>query len=311
MKRLLPHSTRKDFVLPPVVKGRFGSTQDSFHVSQPVNYRRRGVVVKEPKDLKLGVVVCMYNEEALVPFFLQHYWFADKVIVLIGESTDHTNDILNWVTVNAPPKGFFLPKVETSPLNMPHGFDDVTKIEAMNTAARGLAAQGFDWVLLADADELVFPHEDPACKTFKQLLTKVEPHANAVMVRMTNVYRHITDKSLDPELPGPVVMQRRHGLTTPIPGYFKPSLARLNPLPTFGPGHHSVEPNRISRNVRMNGSHWQHADSIFCIRRCVEDRWKRLSKREIAMGYGTGNWNVSKESMEKLLADHLHDPQVI
>jgi hypothetical protein len=257
-------------------------------------------IIKPPAEHKIVAIVCMWNEAVFIPFFLKHYWFVDTIFVLLGKGDDNSEERLRADS-----------RVMIRPLDMPNGFDDGLKIDAMNNTLAECRKLGvYDWVLMLDADEFIFPPGDPGCAIFKQALSRVGRQYNAVNCYLRNVYRHTTDIDLDPTLPGPVVHQRRHGSLKIIPGYVKPNVARIRDVIRFGPGHHTVEPNRVSRSLRFFGAHWQNADQ-FAIRRRVDYRMKRLSEHEIKRGWGTGNWDLTYEKVAQELRDHLNDPLII
>lgn len=295
---------------PPVAPGRFGAPVVS-HRRDLVIPTRQGWTRSKNFGLRqndspapgsrIAVISAMYREEFLIPFFLRHYWFADTIYILLGSGPagDPSESLLK---AN--------PRVIIRPLDMPKGFDDGIKIDGMNAVVQD-AARTHQWIIMADADEFIFPPGDPECKTIRDCLGRMDLAHNVLLVELYNVFRHKTDKDLDPTLPGPVVLQRRHGHTYVQDSYGKPSIARSNPLPQWEVGHHHVTPQRVDRKIRMMGVHWQMADPCFaCIRR-VRDRKERLSKRNLDNNWGTGNQWHTPEKIKASCDTMLDAPQVI
>lgn len=93
----------------------------------------------------IHVYTVCWNEEKFMPFFLDHYSFADKIVVYDNESTDGTLEILSKN-----------PKVEVVTYSTDNTINDIKYLEIKNNVwkkSRGKA----DWVIVCDVDELLYP----------------------------------------------------------------------------------------------------------------------------------------------------------
>lgn len=244
----------------------------------------------------LAVIVCIYNESRLLPFFIQHYHFADKLVILLDTKDTECGHLFDkrWADVR--------------PLNFPDGFSDGVKIEAMKRAAASLTH--YDWVLYVDADEFVWPEGNPTCSMFKQVLQFVGPEENVVQVGLKSVFRHESDRDLNILGQYPV-LQRRHGIMEPLPGYTKPSLIRPKSGVTPYVGHHNVDgPARISR-IRMAGSHWDFADPSIAVERIIKNRIPRIGEENKKHGWGIHYNGQTEAAILEKCRQHLHDPVVV
>jgi glycosyltransferase involved in cell wall biosynthesis len=96
--------------------------------------------------MKIIVFVLTYNNADVVPFFLRHYsTFADEISAFDDFSTDGTRELLE-----ANPKVLLR--------NWPHPGSGIDEVLFLNhwkewyQRARG----GFDWVIIADSDEIIY-----------------------------------------------------------------------------------------------------------------------------------------------------------
>lgn len=90
---------------------------------------------------KIWVYTTTYNQGWWLPYFFNHYSFADRIVVYDNNSTDDTVDVCRKLGAEVN----HLPSV---------GFDEKVLIDCRNNAwksARGNA----DWVIVVDPDELV------------------------------------------------------------------------------------------------------------------------------------------------------------
>ena len=90
----------------------------------------------------IEVITFFYNEEYLLPFYLKHYSYADKITAFYDEdSTDNTLKILESD-----------PRVKIFPFKFTDGLNETEKIYMINKAYRKSKAK---YCIIADADELV------------------------------------------------------------------------------------------------------------------------------------------------------------
>ena len=91
----------------------------------------------------IEVISFFYNEEYLLPFYLKHYSYADKITAFYDEdSTDNTLKILESDR-----------RVKVFPFKFIDGLNETEKIYMINKAYRKSKAK---YCIIADADEFVF-----------------------------------------------------------------------------------------------------------------------------------------------------------
>ena len=198
--------------------------------------------------MRIELITMWYNEEFLAPFFLQHYNYADRINILYDtDTTDNTKKICEQY-----------PNVRIIPFHFPNMMDDEIKRDLINDLYSKIDA---DWVLSVDSDEFAFLKEHNFfIYDFRNFLAADKKH-DIYNVMLYQVYRHITDKDLDPDLPA--VPQRRHGDPNISVGinalYKKPILVRGNLSINWEPGCHSIRYGRDPRAVapqHVLGAHW-------------------------------------------------------
>lgn len=245
--------------------------------------------------VSVSVITRWHNEEFFAPFFMNHYAWADEIVVLISKSTtDGCADIARRY-----------PNAQVLFVDDGNDFNDRILSDMMSDYA---ASRKTDWVIRADADELTFPYgfADP-----KQVLASIND-GNVVDTKYRWVYRHVSEKPLDPSKPA--VLQRRHGGEYTIwpgmgPWYLKPTIARPSSGIRWMPGEQRFYPNpniRISKTL-FDGVHWQTADVDMWVKRNASNE-ARLSEENIRNKWGTKNF--SEEMIRAECKKHEHDPQV-
>ena len=244
--------------------------------------------------MKIGVLTRWYNEEFFSPFFLNHYQFADEIVILLEESTnDKSREIIK--------------KYDNARIVICNTGSKLNDRILSDIMSDYLPFINVDWVIRADADEYCFPYDnlDPR----KVLL---EAKGDVINVWYKWVYRHKTDKDLDPTKE--TIWQRRHGGVYSIwPGmgntFLKPAIVRPKCGIRWNPGDQSYQRNskiKVS-NITFDGVHWQTADCENWIKRNFKNE-SRLSEENIKNKWGVKNFTAKmiREECEK----HLNDPQL-
>ena len=248
-------------------------------------------------EMEIEVISVWYNEEFLSRFFLKHYWWANKIRILVDvDTTDHTRGIIDLYR-----------NVTWEPFVMPDGLDDALKADAVTAAYRESKA---NWVLLVDADEFLF-ERNGFVPSFLARQTN-----DVVGVRFYEVYRHVTDEDLD--FNRPALKQRRHGdqdniLPGVCCGIYKACVARTGQNLSWFPGCHIAFNERGTNELNYSpellyGVHWRHADPCFCVDRLVKGRYGRQSKAN------DEKYHLPRLTSEDVLAEckmHENDPEVI
>jgi glycosyltransferase involved in cell wall biosynthesis len=104
-----------------------------------------------PRDthMKINVIACCWNEEKMLPFFLEHYSsFCDSIILYDGGSTDRTLEIIAGY-----PKAKVIPSY--------NGGDCLFEMELVRIRNEEYKqyAGDYDWQIVCDIDEF-FYHPD-------------------------------------------------------------------------------------------------------------------------------------------------------
>ncbi len=244
--------------------------------------------------MKIGVITRWYNEEFFSPFFLNHYQFADEIIIFLEESTnDKSREIIS--------------RYKNARIVICNTGEKLNDKLLSNLANEYLQYMDADWVIRADADEYTFPYDnlDP-----REVLSKAK--GNVINTWYRWVYRHETENDLDPSQP--TIWQRRHGGAYTIwsgmgDKYLKPTVVRPDCGIRWNPGDQSYQKNpkiKIS-NIQWDGVHWQTADCENWIKRNFKNE-SRLSDENIKNKWGVKNFTAEmiREECEK----HLNDPQL-
>lgn len=268
---------------------------------------------------RIKVVCFFYNEEFLLPFFLSHYAWADEIHAVVSTSTDRTEVMLHEYAALA--KNHQIVTIEK--FDFPAGMDDFIKRDKVNEIIGRSYING--WVIVVDADEFIWPSNATGSgllwilRNGKNLshvyLDQVDPRVDVLYAKMWNVYRHKTDKDLDPT-DEPVVLQRRHGdPDRNSPGnaqYQKPIVVRANRGVKLDIGNHRITaPGRITTSAsdKFDGVHWQNADPSFCVRRRIKERRDRQSDSNRRCGLGSQHHHIQEEDVRLLCKAHEFDPQ--
>ena len=246
--------------------------------------------------MSVSVVTAWHNEAMIAPFFLNHYAYADKIVVIMGDDTTDESRELCLKRGNVEIEDFTFPDML---------LNDIIKAEKMSSVA---GEQKTDWVYVVDADEFVFPAggESPDAVLGRQA-------GNVMYARMWNVYRHKTDPDLDPEKPP--VFQRRHGdpsFKTPgayKTGYIKPIIVRPQFKFRWYPGNHMLIYNEHTDECSESflGVHWAMADEEMAVKRRIGGMKGRLSADNIKYGMGEQYIDITEETIRSECAEHAND----
>jgi hypothetical protein len=241
--------------------------------------------------MRIEAITPAYNEEFLLPFFLKHYSFVDRINVLFDvASTDRSREILEAC-----------PNVHIIENDMPEGMNSFKINGKILETYQNITSQNC-WVLGVDVDEFVFL--DPRDLEHDSLICDYS------YVKLYDVYRHVTEKDLDASVP--VKYQRRHGFLRE--DYRKPAIVKAGLKVKWGLGLHSIAsfdkgPYRI-RQVDYTGAHWANADLCFCVERRVKNRRDRQSAYNLEHGFTVQHHHVSEKSILDECNFHSRDPLV-
>jgi GT2 family glycosyltransferase/SAM-dependent methyltransferase len=250
------------------------------------------------QGVKIAAVTMVYNEAFILPYFLRHYSYLDEIHVLYEtDSTDESLEILMQT-----------PNVVIEEGHIEGGLDDIEKVNIINKAMQRINA---DWVYVVDPDELIFPPNNESPHDFLK-----RQSCDVVRSGMYQVYRHRTDKDLDPSLPP--IPQRIHGdpdlystetetIRTANDTYIKPNIVRPSKHLRFLAGHHFIEGDPQTSPELYVGAHWQMAEPSFAIARRME-RKARVSERNKSRQLGWQHFDVTEDKISEECERHLDDP---
>lgn len=204
----------------------------------------------------IELITFFYNEEYLLPFYLKHYDYVDKITAFYDiASTDDTLKILESDK-----------RVKIFHFGFPDGFNDSTKIYAINQAYRMSTAK---YCIIADADEFVF--------------------------RPRFMWRNIYFCKL-----WQMVDSWNHGYFNPK--YLKPSIVKTRKRFKFKKGHHSVTRYFIKFRPFFNTVKGMHLSMVngynFYFNRMVNDRIPRQSKENIKNNDSNQFTNTSTQQVK-------------
>ena len=233
---------------------------------------------------KIAVISCWWNEEKLAKLFLKAHDYADKIFILMADdATDRSREI---ALANK--------KVVIESLNMPNGFDDQIKIDAINTKARSFVGK-FDWVVSMDSDE--FPNPDIRSRIDGAKLNEL------FNVEFYTLYRHRTEKEFDPD---GELSQRQHGVWM----WTKPCVLAVKNNMEWTTGCHCVNNSKMFQCPTgiIKGGHWNSASPEIAIDRRIRGRRDRMSQVNIEKTWGSYNYNVTEQQIIDECNIHLDDP---
>ena len=246
--------------------------------------------------MQIEIISMWYNEEFLAPLFLQHYAFADRITVLFDtDTTDGTLPLLKAC-----------PKVTVVPVNSGDKLNDFFMRDTYNKQYLQSTA---DWIVVADADEFIFPlsHDYDLRKYLESRHNLPE---NVIKTKLCAVFRHVSDVDIDRTKPP--IFQRRHGVREGWPGcgavYNKPVICRPRVHDGWTHGRHyllSASGVKISTEM-VFGTHWRSADPDFTLKRRLEQK-NRMGKANIAAGYCRSYLLCTEKNILEENQNHLHD----
>ena len=262
--------------------------------------REGQILLAKTKYVTIGVVTRWCNDEMIAPFFLDHYSFADEIVVLLSsDTTDNSRKIIAKYP-NTRVKEF---EYSSGSFNGKEANEIINKtVNEMHT----------DWVIGVDADEFVFPKGDIENKKIREVLSNIDD--NLVYVDFWQIYRHKKELDLDPTLKA--VWLRRHG--DPDRNNFhnnnnkKPLIVRSGLGINWGIGLHNYLPNdkiRESR-IRFDGAHWRMADPKLAVSRRLRGRRENVSRLDIENQWSFDNFDITEEEILQECRKHLNDPQL-
>ena len=247
--------------------------------------------------LRVQVICFFYNEETLARLFLQHYAWADEILAVVSKSSDRTLEYLEAAR-----------NVRVLDFEFPAGMDDRIKTDTVNALLA--EPSSFDWKIVVDADEFIWPHSNVRAQDY---LASVPELVTVLEARMRNVFRHHSERDLD--LDQPPVPQRRFGdpdyRSPENVMYQKPIVIRSDRKICLDLGNHRQAGGTFDHAYWFEGAHWQNADPSFAVVRRVRDRRDRQSEANLRGGYGVQHHRVTEEHVLRLCKARSNCPEII
>jgi len=244
----------------------------------------------------ITVITAWYNEEFLSNLFLYHYKFADKIIVLLDESTnDSTEDCIKDFAFR-----YQCPDIIVKQLDMPKGMDDKLKQRQINIEYMKITD---GWVIIADADEYIYPPRGG----LKHFLNSVS--VDVVKVDYFQMFQHRNELALNRGTP--VFDQRKHGQRNGLFRWMKPAVARAGKEFSWSVGHHEIDAMAKQYHPTMlQGAHWAMADLSLAIERRIKGRKNRMSDENKAANLSAHNFDVTADDLFFLCDINKNCPKV-
>jgi len=244
--------------------------------------------------MKIEVIAPCFNEADLLPFFLKHYYWVDKITFLFG--MDSTDDSLKIIEDRQ--KYYAGPEIEIRDSTEPEGINDLDRIRNINGAFRVSDA---DWVIHADIDEFILIERSD--------FEIIPSWVNVIDPIVMQLYPHVTE---DPELhiEIPVREQRRHGIV--YQNHTRPVILRVGEDLNMQIGKHGIDGEAVRAKFRPIMLHWQMANVAMSLNRRCNNRGKRMSPLNLEKRWG---WHETmpdlRNTLIKEFKDHENDPIVV
>jgi len=135
--------------------------------------------------LKIRVIACCKNEEAILPFFLQYYSsFVDEIVLYDGGSTDKSLEIISSY-----------PKAKVISTGNNDKIDDLFLTKIRNEAYKEGREQ-WDWQIVVDTDEFVY-HPNLLQKLREYKANKIDlPRVAGYQMYSTTFPKYNSDKTI-------------------------------------------------------------------------------------------------------------------
>jgi len=271
----------------------------SVMIEHGMNLIRKGQETwAKAKRLTITVITRCFNDEVLIPFFLEHYGYADKIIAIVSaDSTDRSKELFARSD-----------KVEILNITHKHGYNAMEvhkyKLELIEDITS-------DWIIQADIDEFIFPTQIDA--DVRAVLGGVK--GNVLYANMWQVYKHRTEMPLDISVKA--IHLRRHG----IPHRGNEANGRLDCKPLifrsglgieFRLGFHSFEENKnvVVSATQFDGAHWKMADADLAVARRMAGNRQNISTEMVDNRWAFYDFDITEKEIRLECEQHLDDPQL-
>ena len=246
----------------------------------------------------ITVITAWYNEEFLAPLFLKHYSFADRIVILLDESTD--DDTVAVVDLFKNHYSNKFTNIDIKVLEMPDGMDDKLKQKQINAEYR-LVTDG--WVIIADADEFINIPQGGLL----HYLSNVS--ADVVKVDYFQMYQHESEGLLNRFVP--VFQQRRYGKRNGFARWQKPAVVRAGKNFKWSVGHHEINAVHEQYHSKMLlGAHLYMADINLAVKRRILGRKNRMSQENRKDRLSAHNFDITEQDIISTCNENKNCPMV-
>lgn len=248
--------------------------------------------------MKIGVLCTCFDEALMLPYFLSHYtkegW--DSIHVMLDrETTDNSAEICSKFS-----------NTMVKECGMKAGLQEEEKVAILKKEFDVMCAEDFDWLAVLDTDEFIVPPAGTVGGLAKEFLER-QKECDCVVSKMFPVYRHRTDRDLDPSYTP--LRQRLHG-GSPRWNEIKPNVLKADPKFALTIGMHKLGQEMLISPVAFTGVHWADADPAISVPRRLRQK-ARFSKENLEKGWGIQHHNCTFYSIMQEAAEHLDDPLIV
>ena len=243
--------------------------------------------------MTIGVITPIFDEEYLIPIFLEHYKFADQITFFYDtDTTDATLEKINTYKKT---------DVEIIEFNSGDGLDDYYMVDLLHEKLKNTS---MDYSICVDADEFLFHN-------YKNKDTIGEDIRNEISRELKKFYscsffhmypHHTEEKEISWEKP--VWEQRRYGRFDNL--YVKPCVIQKGSGLVYAPGKHflfedgNYTPlNTNTENYDFPGCHLNNVNLEFTLVRKLEKRKTRISAINKGRGAGEEYLFITEDSIRK------------
>ena len=253
--------------------------------------------------MKIAVICAIYNEEILLPQFLDYYSpQVDTVFLIDNESTDRSRFLAC---------GY--PNVVVSTYSSGGKFSDIALSEAYNKKRRECAGI-YDYVILADCDEFIVP------KSGKPLAQAIdEAQLNPALGLRTeffwthgwNMWPRPGERAYDPSRS--LLEQRTTGIESRI--YSKPCIIRPESLLEYEHGRHNFrghddwKPEKFD-DAKFYFLHYIGFDESIYVKRGM-DRTTREAQSNVEMRTSVQYHDKTEQSYQETFRANSADPKLV
>lgn len=249
--------------------------------------------------MKLAVIVPVFNEEVMLPQFMDYYSpQVDTIFVLDNQSDDATVAIASRY-----------PKAVIRTFNTEGTFNSWVQHQEIMKLRKECIGK-FDFVIIVDCDEWVYPKKKLSLKGALQEL----PPAEIYGTHGFNMFQALSEAPYDPKVP--LLDQRKYGCFAPR--YCKPVIIRPESKIEFGVGRHEAvgvdKPDIKDPNLAaFYFLHYLGIDEDLWVKRRLDGRIKRIAdeskRRRLDVAFWEGSI-LDEKSLREQFSWPRKDPKL-